>query len=52
MTGPVVIFKPKKCEKIWKNGQKMSEIKNPFKFLLLTHFAPYMPKISGLGWET
>ena len=32
-----------------KNGQKMAEIKNPFKFLLLTHFAPYMPKIMGFG---
>ena len=46
------IFKPKnakKYEKMAKNGQKMAEIKNPFKFLLLTHFALYMPKIMGFG---
>ena len=35
-----------------KNGQKMAEIKNPFKFLLLTHFALYMPKIMGFGQKT
>ena len=39
----------KKYEKMAKNGQKMAEIKNPFKFLLLTHFAPYMPKMRGFG---
>ena len=30
----------------------MSEIKNPFKFLLLTHFALYMPNILGFGQKT
>ena len=39
-------------QKLWKNGQKMAEIKNPFKFLLLTHFALYMPKIMGIGQKT
>ena len=42
----------KKYEKMAKNGQKMAEIKNPFKFLLLTHFALYMPKIMGFGQKT
>ena len=41
-------FRPKN-RKIAKNGQKMAGEKNPFKLLLLTHFAPYMPKIRGLG---
>ena len=35
-----------------KNGKKMAEIKNPFKVLLLTHFALYMPKIMGFGQKT
>ena len=42
----------KKYEKMAKNGQKMAEIKNPFKVLLLTHFALYMPKIMGFGQKT
>ena len=49
------IFKPKnakKYEKMAKNGQKMAKIKNPFKLLLLTHFALYMPKIMGFGQKT
>ena len=33
------------------NDKKMVGVNNPLKFLLLTHFAPYMPKIRGLGWE-
>ena len=45
------IFRPK-SEKMDKNGQKMVGEKNPFQFLILTHFAPYMPKIKGLGSET
>ena len=44
--------KSKKYEKMAKNGQKMAEIKNPFKFLLLTHFALYMPKIICFGQKT
>ena len=42
----------KKYEKMAKNGQKIAEIKNPFKVLLLTHFALYMPKIMGFGQKT
>ena len=42
----------KKYEKMFKNGQKMAEIKNPFKFLLLTFFALYMPKIMRFGQKT
>ena len=42
----------KNMKKWQKNGQKMAEIKNPFKVLLLTHFALYMPKIMGFGQKT
>ena len=37
-------FRPKN-RKIAKNGQKMAGEKNPFKFLLLTHFAPTCQKL-------
>ena len=48
---PEKILNKKIKKKNVKNGQKWSKMvgeKNPFKFLLLTHFAPYMPKIRGL----
>ena len=42
-------FLSQKMRKNMKNCQKMTEIKNPFKFLLITHFALYMPKIMSFG---